>query len=65
MNINVGPFEGSHRITAVRHPWLISDGGLPENFFFVVLNPLKPEAGQRRILDNMVESHTYADPRYA
>jgi len=29
-NVNVGPFEGSHRITAVRHPWLISAGGLPE-----------------------------------
>ena len=29
-NVNVGPFERSHRIAAVRHPWLISGGGLPE-----------------------------------
>jgi len=27
-NVIVGPFEGSHRIAAVRHPWLISGGGL-------------------------------------
>ena len=29
-DVNVGPFEGSHRIAAVRHPWLMSGGGLPE-----------------------------------
>ena len=28
-NVNVGPFERSHRIAAVRHPWLISSGRLP------------------------------------
>jgi len=27
---NAGPFEGSHCIATVHHPWLISGGRLPE-----------------------------------
>jgi len=52
-NVNVGQFEGSHRIAAVRHPWLISGGGLPETRV------------QHRILDNIIQVHAYADLRYA
>jgi len=29
-NVNVGPFEESHCIAAVRHPWLIIGTGLRE-----------------------------------